>query len=224
MKLVCVLILSCLSAFGQTATLRGHITDQSGAIVPGAVVVVTGPGGAKTTTAGADGAYTFADLPAGNYTVTSTAPDLGLAQPARIALKPGQQTLNLSMIVAASKQQVTVEDSAGPSVSTEASNNASAVILRGADLDALPDDPDDLAEALQALAGPSAGPNGGSIFIDGFSGGQLPPKDSIREIRINQNPFSPEYDKLGFGRIEIFTKPGTDKFHGMVRNNFADDF
>ena len=224
MKLVCVLIFSCLSAVGQTATLRGQVTDESGAIVPGAVVVVTGPGGAKTTTAGADGAYTFADLPVGNYTVTSTAPDLGLAQPARIALKPGQQTLNLSMIVAASKQQVTVEDSAGPSVSTEASNNASAVILRGADLDALPDDPDDLAEALQALAGPSAGPNGGSIFIDGFSGGQLPPKDSIREIRINQNPFSPEYDKLGFGRIEIFTKPGTDKFHGMVRYNFADDF
>jgi len=116
-----------------------------------------------------------------------------------------------------------VEDSAGPSVSTEASNNASAVILRGADLDALPDDPDDLAEALQALAGPSAGPNGGSIFIDGFSGGQLPPKDSIREIRINQNPFSPEYDKLGFGRIEIFTKPGTDKFRGDLGYNFATD-
>ena len=45
---------------------------------------------------------------------------------------------------------------------------------------------------LQALAGPSAGPGGGAIFIDGFSGGQLPSKESIREIRINQNPFSPE--------------------------------
>src|SRR5262249_29715485 len=46
-------------------------------------------------------------------------------------------------------------------------------------------------------------------------GGQLPPKSSIREIRINQNPFSSEYDKLGYGRVEIFTKPGTDKIHGQ---------
>ena len=68
---------------------------------------------------------------------------------------------------------------------------------------------------LQALAGPSAGPNGGQMYIDGFTAGQLPPKSSIREIRINQNPFSSEYDKLGYGRIEIFTKPGTDKLHGQ---------
>ena len=68
---------------------------------------------------------------------------------------------------------------------------------------------------LQALAGPSAGPSGGQMYIDGFTAGQLPPKSSIREIRINQNPFSSEYDKLGYGRIEIFTKPGTDKYHGQ---------
>jgi hypothetical protein len=38
------------------------------------------------------------------------------------------------------------------------------------------------------------GPNGGQIFVDGFSG-TLPPKEAIREIRINQNPFSPENDQ-----------------------------
>ena len=80
----------------------------------------------------------------------------------------------------------------------------------------LPDDPDELLTDLQALAGPSAGPNGGQLYIDGFTAGQLPPKSSIREIRINQNPFSAEYDKLGYGRIEVFTKPGTDKFHGQL--------
>src|SRR5207249_184584 len=87
----------------------------------------------------------------------------------------------------------------------------------------LSDNPVDLATDLQALAGPAAGPNGRSIFIDGFSGGDLPAKNSIREIRINQNPFSPEYDRLGFGRIEIFTKPGTDKFRGSAGYNFAND-
>ncbi|MGI8640691.1 MAG: hypothetical protein ACR2MG_12200 [Pyrinomonadaceae bacterium] len=43
----------------------------------------------------------------------------------------------------------------------------------------------------------------GEIFIEGFSGGRLPPRDTIREIRINQNPFSSGYDRLGLGRIEI---------------------
>jgi hypothetical protein len=222
-RTVILLILLCSSVSAQTAILRGQVTDESGAIVPGAKVIVSGPA-AKTATAGNDGNYAFTDLRPGEYTVQSSAPQLMLAKPVKIAVQAGTQTLNLSLVVAADRQQVTVEDSAGPAVSTDAASNASAMILRGSDLDALPDDPDDLAEALQALAGPSAGPNGGSIFIDGFSGGQLPPKDSIREIRINQNPFSPEYDKLGLGRIEIFTKPGTDKFHGNVRYNFADDF
>src|SRR5258708_8271822 len=87
--------------------------------------------------------------------------------------------------------------------------------MKGKDLEALSDDPDELQSELQALAGPSAGPNGGQMYIDGFTAGQLPPKASIREIRINQNPFSSEYDKLGYGRIEIFTKPGTDQLHGQ---------
>ena len=87
---------------------------------------------------------------------------------------------------------------------------------QGQRLDALSDDPDELSNELQALAGPSAGPNGGQIYIDGFTGGQLPPKSSIREIRVNQNPFSAQYDRLGYGRIEILTKPGTDKLHGSI--------
>jgi hypothetical protein len=80
-----------------------------------------------------------------------------------------------------------------------------------------------LKAALQALAGPSSGPNGGQIYIDGFTGGRLPPKEAIREIRINQNPFSAEYDRLGFGRIEILTKPGADKFRGNAFFNFNDE-
>jgi hypothetical protein len=96
-----------------------------------------------------------------------------------------------------------------------------AIVLKGEDLKAFSDNPDDLQNELLALAGPAAGPNGGEIYIDGFTGGRLPPKESIREIRINPSPFSAEYDRVGFGRIEIFTKPGTDKFHGMTFFNFG---
>jgi len=215
--------LVALPAFAQT-TLRGRVTDESGAVVPGAQVSITGPGSlARATVSGADGTYSFGDLPAASYTVHASAPGLALRQPAKITTQAAYQTLNLLLSVAMEKQEVTVAENGAATVSTEAANNASAVVIAGSDLNALSDNPDDLAADLQALAGPAAGPNGGSIYIDGFSGGELPPKESIREIRINQNPFSPEYDKLGFGRIEIFTKPGTDKFRGSVGYNFAND-
>lgn len=50
----------------------------------------------------------------------------------------------------------------------------------------------------------------------------MPPKASIREVRVNQNPFSAEFDRVGFGRIEIFTKPGADKYHAQASFDFAD--
>jgi hypothetical protein len=211
-----------MAASAQTGSLRGSVTDESGAIVPRAKITVTGVKAFAATTDNA-GAYSIANLPYGEYTVEASAPSLALRVPTKVTLGAGSQTLDLVLNVTAGKQQVTVAENGSPAVSTEASANASAVVIAGADLDALSDNLDDLAADLQALAGPGAGPSGGAIFIDGFSGGELPPKNTIREIRINQNPFSPEYDKLGFGRIEIFTKPGTDKFRGDLGYNFATD-
>src|SRR4029077_7001965 len=130
------------------------------------------------------------------------------------------QLVNVALAIAVEKEKINVTDQ-GTTVDTNPTNNAGAITLRGKDLEALPDDPDELQTDLEALAGPSAGPSGGQIYIDGFTAGQLPPKSSIREIRLNQNPFSAEYDKLGYGRIEILTKPGTDKLHGqfMISGN-----
>src|ERR1019366_3284703 len=108
-----------------------------------------------------------------------------------------------------------VEDEANK-VNADPGSNGGALILREKELATLSDDPDELSQQLQAMAGPGGGPNGGQIYIDGFTGGNLPSKASIREIRINSNPFSPEYDRPGFGRIEIFTKPGTDAIHGQA--------
>ena len=100
-------------------------------------------------------------------------------------------------------------------MSVNPENNASSLVISGKELDSLSDDPDELQSELSELAGPSAGPNGGQIYIDGFTGGQLPPKSSILEIRVNQNPFSAEYDRLGYGRVDITTKPGASQFHGQ---------
>ncbi len=219
-----LLVALAAPAWAQTGTLRGQVTDESGAVIPNVQVTVRGPAGlVRMATTGAEGGYLFAGLPAGAYLVQASAPDLILPQPAQIAITGGVHDLNLQLKVTLAAQKVTVQD-AGNTVTTEAANNASALVMRGDDLQALADNPEDLAADLRALAGPSAGPSGGTIFVDGFSGGELPSKESIREIRINQNPFAPEYDKLGYGRIEIFTKPGSDKFRGAGYYNFADDF
>jgi hypothetical protein len=225
--LACLILILMItpSLYAQTATLRGQVADDSGALVPGAKVTLTGPEGlVKIATSDDRGSYVFAGLATGDYQVSSSAPDLTMLQPVAVSLHPGVQALNLQLKLVGTAEHVTVQENAGPAVSTDSASNASAVVLRGDDLQALSDDPDDLAADLQALAGPTAGPSGGAMFVDGFSGGEIPPKESIREIRVNQNPFSPEYDKLGLGRIEIFTKPGADRYRGTFDYNFAKDF
>jgi hypothetical protein len=209
-------------AYAQTASLHGRVTDESGAVVPSATVsLISGQTAAKSTIADGLGAYSFSGLPIGNCRVQASAPELWQPEPLSIVLKPGDQALDLVLHVAVKTQRIVVQADTGPALGTDQASNANSVVLEGAALDALSDDPDDLQADLQALAGPSAGPNGGSIYVDGFSGGDLPAKNAIREVRINQNPFSPEYDKLGYGRIEIFTKPGSDKYHATADYNLG---
>jgi hypothetical protein len=211
-----------VSAQTNAAEIRGTVTDPSGAVVQAAKIVLTNAGGSfSATTSGRDGSFHFANVLPGKYTMVTTAKGFAQGRLDEIEVAPGkilQQNVTLQLPV--EQQQVEVTgDTLG--VSTAADGNASSIVIKGKDLDALSDDPDELQNELTALAGPAAGPNGAQIFIDGFTGGQLPPKSSIREIRINQNPFSAHYDKLGYGRIEILTKPGTDKVHGnlMVMGN-----
>ncbi len=203
-------------AQAPTGTLRGQVTDPSGGVVVGATVLVTSSGGQTTTgQTNKTGAYEFKNLAPDYYGITVGAAGFALYQKESVTITADQiQVLNVQLQIEVQKEKVVVTDTT-TNVDVNPANNASALVLKGKDLDALSDDPDELSAELQALAGPSAGPNGGQIYIDGFTGGQLPPKSSIREIRINQNPFSAEYDKLGYGRIEIFTKPGTNQYHGQ---------
>jgi hypothetical protein len=204
-------------------TLRGQVKDEFGGVIIGATVVARGADGAeKTATTNDEGAYTLSGLLPGTYTVRADATGFARYENAGVEVAAGRASPHdITLGVTIEAEEVTVA-SESP-VSTEPENNVGSIVLRGTDLEALPEDPDDLAEALQALAGPSAGPNGGQIYIDGFTGGRLPPRETIREIRINQNPFSAEYERLGFGRIEILTKPGTDRFRGQGFFGFNDE-
>jgi hypothetical protein len=200
----------------QTGSIHGTVTDPSGAVIPSATITLTSKeGSSRSATSGGNGAFAIDRLEPGRYTISASAEGFAPFDAQEVLVFSDKAILqNIALKMPVEVQQVTVkEQSLG--VDTGADNNATSIVIKGKDLDALSDDPDELQNELNALAGPAAGPNGGQIYIDGFTGGQLPPKSSIREIRINQNPFSAQYDKLGYGRIEILTKPGTDKFHGM---------
>src|SRR6185295_19286141 len=175
----------------------------------------------KTATTNGEGTYVFSGLAPGKYSLRATAKGFADADETEVDLSSGaRQSVDLTLKVTIEEQKVTI--AAETPLSTESTANANQTLITGKDLDALPDDPDELAAALQALAGPSMGPNGGQIFVDGFSGGRLPSKDSIREIRINQNPFAAENDQPS-GRIDVLTRPGTDKIRGSAYLNFQDE-
>ena len=185
-----------------------------------AITVSSGSGSAKKLKSDSAGAFAVTRLVPGRYTVTVSATGFGTSTTTDVMVYSGKTTdEKVKLDVSANSQVDVTAQTEG--VSTDPDENANALVIKGKDLDALSDDPDDLQNELTALAGPAAGPNGGAIYIDGFSGGQLPPKSSILEIRVNRNPFSAQYDKLGYGRIEILTKPGTAKLHGsfMIDGN-----
>ena len=209
----------------KPGTISGRVLDETGAVIPAATVLVRIPrSDTRTTTADSLGAYEVSGLAPGRYSVHAVAQGYVPYEQVWVEIEAGAgQTIDLPLRVSFEKQELTVEDESSEGISVDPQSNVGAIILRGADLDALSDDPDDLAADLQALAGPSAGPSGGQIFVDGFSGARLPPKHSIREIRINSDPFSAQYDQLGFGRIEVFTKPGSDKFRGNTFLTFSDE-
>lgn len=224
LRTIVVIVIAVSAVYGQQnrASLRGLITDEQSAAIVGASVTLTDANGqAKTTVSNNEGVYAFNGLAPGKYTIRAFAKGFALSGDEAVELKAGQrQSLDVQLKVTIEEQKVTI---AGETpISTEAGANANQTVISGKDLDALPDDPDELAAALQALAGPSMGPNGGQIFIDGFSGGTLPSKNSIREIRINQNPFAAENDQPS-GRIDVFTKPGTDKLRGSAFMSFNDE-
>jgi hypothetical protein len=212
-----------LTANAQTGRLSGKVVDPSGALVAGADVTLVGPGGAaiSTTKSGPDGSFMI-DAPPASYSLHVSAESFDKTV-TNVSIGATNRPITVTLALAKITQQVQVEENTSQ-ISLDAASNQTALVLKEDDIQALPDDVDELTQYLTDLAGPRAQATGGVQFmIDGFLGGQLPPKDQIKEIRINTNPFTTEYAQAGFGRIEIITKPGTGALHGNFNFNLRND-
>lgn len=209
----------------QSAALRGRVVDELGAVVVGAqVTAISAQGVEKSAVTNGEGDFVIPGLAPGRYTLRATMTGFTPSEVADVEVTIKSRAgveIRLSAALTAENVEVPADDE---TMSTDPSSNANSLTLRGSDLDVLPDDPDQLAAALLALAGPPAGLDGGQIILDGFTGGRIPPKESIREIRINKNPFSTEFDRLGYGRVEVLTRPGSEsRYRGQASFNFNDE-
>ncbi|HZF39065.1 MAG TPA: carboxypeptidase regulatory-like domain-containing protein, partial [Blastocatellia bacterium] len=199
--------------------MRGQIVDQLGAVIPNAMITLIGRDGKeRAARSGAGGEFSILNLPPGGYKLTVAFKGFRTHVEEDLNIPPADSPLKIVMTVAAVNE--TLETKAeGGSVSVEPDQNLTATVLGEEFIRNLPDNEEDLRAFLQALVGPAAGgaaggQDGAQILVDGFSGGRLPPREAIQQIRINQNTFSAEFERPGFSRIEIITKPGSGEWRG----------
>lgn len=205
------------------ARLQGMVRDENGGVIPGARLTADcGHGRVTATTAQGDGSYVL-ELPAGAKCVIHATAANFVEGRMTEHLTQTDATADFTLRVQAVTADVVVRADDEPLVSADPAANIGAIVLGEHDLESLPDDPDDLMEDLLAMAGPA--PSGGvQLYTDGFTGQKLPPKSAIREIRINQNPYSAQFDHVGLGRIEILTKPGSNPAHGEFAYRISDAY
>jgi hypothetical protein len=221
---IIILLAGVASAAAQTTLnprveLRGTIVDEAGAVVPRAAFTLDDGHGHRFTTATNElGHYRLATIPPGSYQLTVSAAGFAPLSRQLIVTQTAVQTLNLPLAVTIAEEIEVKPEEAG--VSSDPDRNMTAVNLTAEELAALPEDRTELLQMLQSLAGPG---EDAPIFVDGFSGEKLPSKDAIQAVRINSNPFSAAYANAGRGRIEVITRPGTDRTRGSVRFNFNDE-
>ena len=199
---------------GVGGSLRVTVLDQTdAALIIAQVSIADGRGVEQTAVVDDRGVAIFENLTPGTYQVKAQAESFRpLVTPFNV--RRGENRTTLRLALATIEQQVVVEekDAAGKR------DNGFTQTLTQEQIDSLPDDPDEMADELQRMAGPGA-----QIFVNGFRGGRLPPKDQIQQIRFHTNSFSAEYHEAGMIRVEVITKPGLGGWRGHTNFGFRDE-
>jgi len=199
---------------GVGSTLRVTVLDQTdAALIIAQVTVSDGRGVERTVPVDERGIAVFENLNPGNYQVKAIADSFRpITTPYNVRRGDNRTTLRLAL--ATIEQTVVVQDQNA----ADRRDNGFTQTLTQDQIDSLPDDPDEMADELMRMAGPGA-----QIFVNGFRGGRLPPKDQIQQIRFHTNSFSSEYHEAGMIRVEVITKPGMGGWRGMTNFGFRDE-
>ena len=205
----------------QTGTLRITVHDPSGAVVPAALVQVRGtevPTGSVTRDVSSDGVGVAIaqELTPGKYSVTVSFPGFETRTVPDIRVRAGDNRRDVTLAIQKLDQAVSVGRDPAASASDPNSDRFNTVLSKQ-QIDALPDDPDEMERVLKEMAGPGA-----TIRVDGFRGGRLPPKSQIRSIRFSRDLFAAENHGGGMVFIDIVTQPGLGPLRGGLDFTFRD--
>jgi hypothetical protein len=216
-------VLAARPAWAQAARGRLIITvvDTSGAVIPDATVTVVGIDDATKAAVIAPvkssekGVATLEALAAGRYSISATFPgfEVGLLKDVRV--RGGDNKHLVVLPIRKMETEVTVGRDAQAVAADPRARFGTA--LTREQIEALSDDPDEMAQQLQDLAGPNA-----VLRIDSFEGGRLPPKSQIKSIHITRDAFAAENHFAGGLFIDIITQPGVGSLRGGGRIGLRD--
>ena len=204
---------------GQRGKLLVTVADTTAAVIPDAkVTVVPLEDAAKGSPippaqTSAQGVATFSNLVPGRYSILAefTGFEMGLLR--EVPVRAGDNRRVVVLKIQGLQETVTV----GQEGQAAASNRSSAsfgVKLSEDQLEALSDDPDELARQLKDMAGPNA-----IIRVDSFEGLQLPPKSQIKSVHVTRDQFAAESPNPGDTFVEVITAPGIGPIRGGFNAN-----
>jgi len=206
----------------QTGTLRIVVKDPSGAVIPNAAVIVKGGEPATqdfvvpALTSDGQGVATATNLRTGRYTVSASFPGFESRTINDARVHAGDNKRDVTLAIERVAESVAVGRDAATSASDPKSDRFSNVLSRD-QIEALPDDPDEMEKVLKEMAGPGA-----TLRVDGFRGGKLPSKSQIRSIRFSAAMFAAENHSAGHTFVDISTQPGLGPMRGGMDFSFRD--
>jgi hypothetical protein len=209
----------------RTVAVAGVVQDQTGAVLPGAAVMLSPSGatGTQQTTTDQSGVFRFERIAPGEYDIRTEFPGF---TPRVTRVRVGTRAPSPLTIVLALEgvtQEVSVSGG-GAETSTRAESNLNAITVSDDQLDDLPVLDQDIVGAMSRFLDATAiGTNGPTVLVNGVEVNVLALSASaVQQIKINQDPYSAEFMRPGRGRIDIITKPGGQEYSGAVNLRFRD--
>ena len=232
-RLLLFLLLLATNALSQTPAplpaqaITGTVHDPSDAAIVGARVSLMGADGDTITQTITDnsGVFRFDRRNPGNYQLDVQKEGF---REIKITVSLGTRphsAFRIVLPISVVNQEVTVPaDELIPQISTEIAQNQNANTLDRAALDRVPVFDQDYVTTLSRFLDDSAiGTNGVTLVVNGVeANGPGVTASAVKEVRINQNPYSALYSRPGRARLEITSKGGTPKFHGSLNFMFRD--